>query len=321
MNAPVLPAIALFLVPAATQAQSSLVADVLPGSGDGTFGNSVMAALGDRVLFTASDTALGGLDLWVSDGTSTGTQLVKATDPGGPAYPAFLTALRRSGALHRRRTERARAVRHRRHGGGHARADAGGHALSGGEHDRGRRAGRLRGLRGAVRAQPRPVAHRRNAGGHGRGGADRHARARRCRRRGAAHGGLPGRGVLSRPRPHRQGPLQERWHRRRHGAGQGLRGALGPAGPVDRGGRHALLRGRHAGRRARALEERRDDRRNGAGEGPRPRPPTPRRPGGWRPWRTAGWSLPPSRTSTGATPSRSGSPTEPTRGRSSCIPT
>ncbi len=60
----------------------SLVKDIEPGPGD-SFPRE-LTVFGDRVLFGAQDSVVG-FELWVTDGTPTGTRLVKDINPGLPS--------------------------------------------------------------------------------------------------------------------------------------------------------------------------------------------------------------------------------------------
>ena len=87
-------------LPAAGSEGPHLVKDLRPGSG--TAGIQTLVSVGDRVFFTADDFAVLGRELYVSDGTSNGTHLVKDVWPGprgslvvdsGGGNPNSLTAL------------------------------------------------------------------------------------------------------------------------------------------------------------------------------------------------------------------------------------
>ncbi len=59
----------------------SLVKDIGPALGDSFPWE--LTVFGDRVLFGAQDSVVG-FELWVNDGTPTGTRLVKDINPGLP---------------------------------------------------------------------------------------------------------------------------------------------------------------------------------------------------------------------------------------------
>ena len=72
-----------------TEAGTHRVKDILPGPGSsieliyefGVFGDSPFAAVGGRVFFPADD-GVAGAELWMSDGTEAGTQIVADVFPG-----------------------------------------------------------------------------------------------------------------------------------------------------------------------------------------------------------------------------------------------
>lgn len=67
---------------------TALVKDINPGAGSGLAETSPLAeqAILDGFLFFLADDGVHGLALWKSDGTETGTQLVKALHPGPGAW-------------------------------------------------------------------------------------------------------------------------------------------------------------------------------------------------------------------------------------------
>ena len=72
-----------------TSSGTQLLKDIAPGTS--TYGDANSSSprnltkIGDRLYFTANDEE-NGTELWVSDGTSSGTQLLKDIDPGTSAY-------------------------------------------------------------------------------------------------------------------------------------------------------------------------------------------------------------------------------------------
>jgi len=74
---------------------ATLIKDVNPTGGDDSlpqFTTSEMAAVGDEVFFNADD-GTDGLELWRTNGTAAGTQLVKDIHPSGDSSPTSLTAV------------------------------------------------------------------------------------------------------------------------------------------------------------------------------------------------------------------------------------
>ncbi|MBI2572014.1 MAG: hypothetical protein HYV63_33810 [Candidatus Schekmanbacteria bacterium] len=67
-----------------------MVKDVVPGSGGASI--RPMAALGNRVLFGASDGA-SGVEPWISDGTAESTVMLKEINPVGDSSPSGFTAV------------------------------------------------------------------------------------------------------------------------------------------------------------------------------------------------------------------------------------
>ena len=70
-------------------AMAAEVADIQPGSGGSNPGGLV--GLGNKVFFAADD-GISGRELWCSDGTTQGTQLVADLNPGGSSNPEHLAA-------------------------------------------------------------------------------------------------------------------------------------------------------------------------------------------------------------------------------------
>lgn len=70
--------------------QPRLVADIYPGYNGSSLKN--FRAVGDTLYFSAFD-GISGFELWKSNGTSTGTRLVKDINPGGSSFPDDLTAV------------------------------------------------------------------------------------------------------------------------------------------------------------------------------------------------------------------------------------
>src|SRR5262249_56515306 len=86
-----------------TAAGTVLVKDIRPGNSPYGFPLSSsprnLTAVGDELFFSAND-GISGLELWKSDGTATGTVLVKDIRPGSSSYgyaygsnPQHLTAV------------------------------------------------------------------------------------------------------------------------------------------------------------------------------------------------------------------------------------
>ncbi|MBT9560439.1 MAG: hypothetical protein IV100_30725, partial [Myxococcales bacterium] len=69
-----------------------LVKDIFLGSGGSMFSNERLVVMGSRVYFTAND-GVNGVELWTSDGTEDGTQLVADLSTTGSSSPQFLTAI------------------------------------------------------------------------------------------------------------------------------------------------------------------------------------------------------------------------------------
>jgi ELWxxDGT repeat protein len=67
-----------------------LVKDIFPGS-SGSY-PSLVAAFGDAIFFNANE-GTNGYELWKSDGTATGTALVKDINSSGSSSPRYLTAV------------------------------------------------------------------------------------------------------------------------------------------------------------------------------------------------------------------------------------
>ena len=78
-----------------TSGGTQLLKDINPGSSGGYANNSNpdgFVVLGSRAIFQATD-ATNGLELWITDGTSGGTQLLKDINPGSSgSYPTGLVA-------------------------------------------------------------------------------------------------------------------------------------------------------------------------------------------------------------------------------------
>lgn len=65
------------------------VEDLVPGTGGPAIDD--IAALGDKIVFSADVEANGGDELWISDGTPAGTTLVKDINAAGDSSPSNLT--------------------------------------------------------------------------------------------------------------------------------------------------------------------------------------------------------------------------------------
>lgn len=71
-----------------------LLKDILVGSNSSiestTKNPLLLIGLGNRIVFPAND-GIKGIELWISDGTPTGTKLLKDINPGsGSSYPTNL---------------------------------------------------------------------------------------------------------------------------------------------------------------------------------------------------------------------------------------
>ncbi len=72
-----------------TEAGTTLVKDIRPGSGSG--GPSFLSLFGDILLFTAEDDTHGS-ELWRTDGTEVGTFMIKDINPGSSdSFPTLIT--------------------------------------------------------------------------------------------------------------------------------------------------------------------------------------------------------------------------------------
>src|SRR5580765_50472 len=84
-----------------TDAGTQLVKDVNPGPmpANWQYGMSEMARAGDHIVFAADD-GVHGAELWISDGTADGTQMVKDLAPGsaGDVFPGAVGPLAASPA-------------------------------------------------------------------------------------------------------------------------------------------------------------------------------------------------------------------------------
>ena len=90
----------------ATAAGTTLVKDILPGSGRGY--PQFLTELGEKIYFRATDGA-NGSELWTSDGTAAGTTMVKDIRPGSASsWPMELTLV--NGTLFFRATTAAMAT-------------------------------------------------------------------------------------------------------------------------------------------------------------------------------------------------------------------
>ena len=80
-----------------TAAGTQLVKDIRTGSGSGYYSNSSspsdLTAVGSTLYFSAND-GTNGRELWKSDGTASGTQLVKDIRTGPQFLPATATVRR-----------------------------------------------------------------------------------------------------------------------------------------------------------------------------------------------------------------------------------
>jgi ELWxxDGT repeat protein len=69
-----------------TRTGTRRLADVCPGECSGVLEAGTLAAVGDRLLFAATDD-IHGIELWQSDGRVQGTRMVRDLVPDGPSSP------------------------------------------------------------------------------------------------------------------------------------------------------------------------------------------------------------------------------------------
>jgi ELWxxDGT repeat protein len=78
-----------------TTAGTQLVKDISPGLGARFYSPDSFTVLNDKIYFFAgNDDEVNGIELWVSDGTTAGTQLIQDINPGSDgSYPRYLTVV------------------------------------------------------------------------------------------------------------------------------------------------------------------------------------------------------------------------------------
>ena len=82
----------IFISKIAVAQTATLVKDIYPFSGDASI--SQITSIGDKVVFRANN-GLNGVELWISDGTETGTEILKDINIGDQFKSSFPSNFRR----------------------------------------------------------------------------------------------------------------------------------------------------------------------------------------------------------------------------------